>query len=172
MKQGYKAIIHLQQWNLVEIPLKLCWDATCLPKASFFLCLVLQNRFLTMDRLSRFGIIDPQWCVLCKHSSEDVDNIFLNCPFTLFCWEWLQNRLGWSNPFQSSLKGLLCSWPMDLDHGVYSKLWNIFPSIVVWELWKERNCYIFKNKELVIDRFLLKLETSIVEVLNANLRKK
>ena len=55
--------------------------------------------------------------------------------------------------------------------GVYSKLWNICPSIVVWELWKERNRCIFKDKELNLDRFLLKLEVSIVEVMNAYLMK-
>lgn len=44
VKQGYQAIIHSQQWNAVEIPLKVCWDTTCLPKAGFFLWLTLQNR--------------------------------------------------------------------------------------------------------------------------------
>ena len=42
---------------------------------------------------------------------------------------------------------------------------------MVWELWKERNQRIFKNVEQKIDRFLLKLEVSIVEVINAYLRK-
>ena len=41
---------------------------------------------------------------------------------------------------------------------------------MVWELWKERNHRIFKAKERNLDRFLLKLEVSILEVMNANLQ--
>ena len=71
----------------------------------------------------------------------------------------------------NSLKGFLCSWPTYLVYRVYSKVWKICPSIVIWEIWKERNRRIFKSKEQNIDRFLVKLEASIVEVLNASLRK-
>ena len=108
---------------------------------------------------------------MCNHNNEDVDHLFLNCPFALKCWEWLKTRLEWSTPLPNSLRGLLCSWPTHLTRGVYCKLWNICPSIVIWELWKERNCRIFKDKVLKLDRFLLKLESSIMEVLNAYLEK-
>ena len=90
VKQGYKAIIYSLQWNSVEIPLKLCWDATCLPKVGFFLWLAFQNRAPTADRLSRFGFVGPNWCVMCNHNNEDVDHLFLNFPFALPCCEWLK----------------------------------------------------------------------------------
>lgn len=131
VKQGYKAIIHSLQWNSIEIPLKLCWDAACLPKAGFFLWLAFQNRAPTADRLSRFGFVGPNWCVMCNHNNEDVDHLFLNCPFALKCWEWLKTRLEWSTPLPNSLRGLLGSWPTHLTRGVYCKLWNICPSIVI-----------------------------------------
>lgn len=155
----------------MEIPLKLCWDPACLPKAGFFLWIALQHRALTTDRLARFGIMGPNWCVMCKQSNEDADHLFLNCPFAQNCWEWIKFKLKWSTPFQNSLKGLLSSWPTHWVCGIYSKLWNICPSLVVWEIWKERNHRIFKNKEHNLDSFLIKLEAAIIEVMNAYLRK-
>ena len=171
MKHGYKAIVHSQSWNLVEMPLKLCWDAACLPKAGFFLWLVLQNRVLTADRFAKYGIFGPSWCVLCKQNNEDVDHLFYNCPFSLSCWEWLRARLMWSSPLPHSLMDLLSSWPTNLVRGVYSKIWNLSPSIIVWELWKERNSRIFRDKEKSVDRLIIKIEAAIVEVINSFLRK-
>ena len=66
VKQGYKALVHSQCWELVEMMLKLCRDSACFPKAGFYLWLTIQNRVLTTNRLSRFSIIGPTWCVLCK----------------------------------------------------------------------------------------------------------
>ena len=80
VKQGYRVIMHSQLWNSVEMPLNLCWDSACLPKVGFFLWLALQNRALIADRLSRLGIIGPNWCVMCKRHNEDVDHLFLNYP--------------------------------------------------------------------------------------------
>lgn len=171
VKHGYQSIIHSQQWNYLEISLKLCWDPTCLAKAGFFLWIFLHNRALTTDRFARFGISGPNWCVMCKQSNKDVDHLFLNCPFAQNCWEWIKSQLKWSTPFPKSLKGLLNSWPTHVVKGVYNKLWNIFPSLVVWELWKERNFHIFINKERNLDNFLLKLEVAIIEVMKPNLRK-
>ena len=131
VKQGYQVIIHSQHWNSIEIPLKLCWDSACLPKAGLFLWLALQNRVLTADRLSSFGIVGPNWCVLCKQHNEDVDHLFLNFPFAQNYWEWMKSRLNWSTPLQNSLQGFLHSWPTYWSRGVCNKLWNICPSIVV-----------------------------------------
>lgn len=155
----------------MKIPLKVCWDIACLPKDGFFLWLAFQNRALTADKLHRFGIIGPNWCVMCKQNNEDIYNLFLKCPFVQTCWEWIKSRLKWTTPLQNSLQELLCSWPTHMVHGVYSKLWNICPSPVVWELWKERKLHIFQDKEWNIDKFLLKLEVSITETMNAYLRK-
>ena len=56
VKDGYRVILGSQELEKVDIPLKLCWDTSCLPKARFFLWLAIQNRILTMDRLYKLGI--------------------------------------------------------------------------------------------------------------------
>lgn len=171
VKDGYNAILYSHRWDSIDIPLKLCWDGACLPKAGFFLWLAFQNRILTADRLSKFGIQGPSRCILCKQSYEDSNHLLYRCPYSLNCWEWLRSKLGWSVPLPKSYRDLLISWPCNLVKGVYSKLWNIFPSIVSWEIWKERNRRIFKNVELKVEELILKIEASIVEVINSHLRK-
>jgi hypothetical protein len=51
--EGYKSIIYSQKWEEVKIPLNLCWDTSCLPKAGFFLWLAFQDKILTADRLQK-----------------------------------------------------------------------------------------------------------------------
>ena len=117
-----------------------------------------------MDRLFKLGI---QGCVLCKLSFEDTNHLLFNCPYSQSCWEWLRRMLGWYTPFPKSLSDLLKGWSMTLIKGVYSKLWNISPSIVVGEIWK---CCIFHNLEFKLEDLITKIEASIVETTNAYLR--
>ena len=91
--------------------------------------------------------------------------------FARSCWEWLCSRLSWFSPLPYSFQTFILSWPTHLEYGIYSKLWNISPSIIVWELWKERNRRTFQDKALCLERFLSKLEVAIMEVMNAYLQK-
>jgi ribonuclease HI len=171
VRNGYNSLIHSQRWDQIEIPLNLCWDAACLPKAGFFLWLASQNRILTEDRLHKFGFQGPSRCVLCKHNIEDVDHLLYRCPFSQSCWEWLRLKLGWSSPLPKSFFKFLIGWPTNMVKGIYNKLWNICPAIVSWEIWKERNRRIFQDSEMELEGLLLKMEASIVEVSNSHLRK-
>ena len=171
VKLGYNALLQSENWEKVEIPLKLCWDPACLPKAGFFLWLAFQNRILTQDRLKKFGFCGPSRCILCKTDAESVDHLLYNCVYSKTCWEWLVKNLNWSAPFPRTFVDFLISWPYNHNRGVYSKLWNICPSILVWEVWKERNRRIFSNLEMEPKVILRRLEASIVETMNSFLSK-
>jgi hypothetical protein len=79
--------------------------------------------------------------------------------------------MNWTTPLPKSLKELISGWPTNQYYGIYSKLWNISPSILIWEIWKERNRRIFKNQELQVVELQRKIEASIMETLNAHIRK-
>ena len=64
----------------------------------------------------------------------------------------------------------LKSWSNINNKNVYSKLWNISPSKLLWETWKERNRRLFNNLELDIPSLLNKVEAIIQEVKNNYLR--
>ena len=91
--------------------------------------------------------------------------------FAWVCWDWLRLHLGWSTPLPKYFIDFLIAWPTSMVHGVYNKLWNICPLIVVWEIWKERNHHIFRDKEMNVEELVLKIEASIVEVINSHLRR-
>ena len=73
VKKGCNLIIQSQRWKEVEMPLKLCWDSACLPKERIFLLDVLQNRILTVDKLSKIGFEGPSRFILCKKESVSID---------------------------------------------------------------------------------------------------
>lgn len=63
------------------------WIDLNLLKVNFLKCSITLGNLNTNDRiqlkLSKSHIF-PNWCVLCKNNSEDIDPLFLHCPITLF----------------------------------------------------------------------------------------
>lgn len=171
VKVGYDIICNSQEREAMEIPTQLCWDPAGLPKAGFFLWLAVQNRILTSDRLRRFGIAGPTRCPLCKAECEDMNHLLYECSYSRNCWEWLVRNLDWSSPFPRVFKTFIMNWPHNICKGIYSKIWNISPAIIAWEIWKERNRRIFKNTEMEINSLITKIEISILETMNSYLRK-
>ena len=79
--------------------------------------------------------------------------------------------MNWNSPLPKSLVDLLLGWPTNHKYGIYGKLWNICPSILTWEVWKERNRKIFKNQEMHAANIIKKVEACIVETLNSYIIK-
>ena len=171
VKNGYKALIHSQRWDEVELPLKLYWDPSCLPKDEFFLWLAYQNSIPTTDGSHKMGFEGPSRCVLCRQNREDTNHILLCCLYTQHCWDWLRYMLGWHAPMPNYLVDLLNSWPINIFKGVYNSIWNIFPSILTWEVWKEKNRRLLRDQEMQPEEIVNKIEASIVKTLNSHLRK-
>ena len=108
--------------------------------------------------------------VLCKQNSEDIDHILYRCPYTQHCWDWLRYMLSWNSPMPNSLVNFLKSWPTNIFKGIYRRIWNIYPSILMWEVWKERNRRIFYDQDMQPNEIVKKIEACIVETLNSHLR--
>ena len=79
--------------------------------------------------------------------------------------------LDWTVPLLESLDDLRRGWPTNNSRCIYGKLWNICPSILVWEVWKERNRRIFHDQDMTVCEITNKIEACIVETLNSHLRK-
>ena len=87
------------------------------------------------------------------------------------CWEWLRKKLNWTYPLPGNLESLLIGWPNGCSFNIYEKLWNRSPSILMWEIWKERNKRVFCESVLSIPSLLNKIEVCITEVMNNHLRR-
>ncbi|CAL9025350.1 unnamed protein product, partial [Prunus brigantina] len=70
-------------------PYSLIWKAKSPPKVKVLVWLVAIGKVNTSDLVQRqrpYIYLSPHWCVLCKMSEESVDDLFLQCPFSLCLW--------------------------------------------------------------------------------------
>ncbi|KAL6134561.1 hypothetical protein ACLB2K_066792 [Fragaria x ananassa] len=74
-----------QKHDQMELIRKL-WSLNIQPKMKFFGWLLLRGRLKTRDRLSRFGLIQDNSCVLCNEDNETMDHLFGYCNFATSVW--------------------------------------------------------------------------------------
>ncbi|XP_074298036.1 uncharacterized protein LOC141628841 [Silene latifolia] len=75
-----------------------------LPKHSFHVWLVAQNRLLTQDRLIRMKIIQVNCCFLCSNAEESIDHLFFSCPYSQQCKQLLATWLDCFIPEQGIIQ--------------------------------------------------------------------
>lgn len=78
-------------------------------------------------------------------------------------------RLGWVTTLPNNIPSLFHAWPNTHEQIIYHMLWTITPSIMLWELWKEINRCIFKERKLTIDQLNIKIEAQIVEIVKSKI---
>ena len=89
---------------------------------------------------------NPNWCILCHNSSEDLDHIFISCSFTKVLWAKVERLILWKSQHQdvSSLCSEMCMMNQKRKKGIIK--FNTL-SGVLWDIWLERNNRIFKGKK-------------------------
>lgn len=125
----------------------LLWYKHCLPKAEEFVWLAIKGRILTCERRKRLGFVGPKKCVMCGEEEENLDHLLLQCKVAQSCWLSVKRMFYWHGPLQQSLIEFFESWPRQNRKSTLSSMWNISPSLVIWEIWKERNQRIFQDKK-------------------------
>lgn len=78
-------------------------------------------------------------------------------------------ELGWIINIPNDIVSLFQIWPNRPKDGILRSLWEISPSCLVWEFWKEHNKRLFDGKATNIESFLSSLEAAIVENINNRL---
>ena len=74
-------------------------------------------------------------------------------------------------PLPNTLWDLFNGWPSSNNHSFYACLWKCIPALVIWALWWERNKRIFRQLQSNLQSLLKGLESSIVEVVMAYVKK-
>ena len=109
---------------------------------------------------------------MCGVAEENMNHLLLNCEMVAKCWSHLQEKLGWEGPWSPSLKAFFIPWPRGGKRNYFEFIWRISPSIVIWEVWKERNKRIFQDKIETLEKLLNIIDHSIEEVVNAAVFRK
>ncbi|XP_059073453.1 uncharacterized protein LOC131874206 [Cryptomeria japonica] len=165
VKEGYNSLVQAPLPSCW--PTKLFWHPACLPKAGAFAWLAVQDKVLTGMQLDRLGITTVFPCVFCGYCMGSMDHLFFLCPFAFECWYWLFDMLGWSSALCPNLLSQFMSWPLLFPSSFYSSLWVVAPSLLIWNLWLERNSRIFKHKSSSLTVIIGKIQASISEVVLA-----
>lgn len=103
-------------------------------------------------------------CVLCNKNLESSSHLFLHCDFSFGCWQWLFEKLGLSFVIGNDLLSHFRASPILFSSSFYACLWLISPSIIIWNIWLERNNRIFRKQSASLSNILIKIEAFISEV--------
>lgn len=125
------------------------WKGLVPFRIEIFSWFVLLGRLNTKSRLIRMNIsqsLDPS-CVLCISSSmEDIDHLFMLCPFSLQIWHWWINIWDLAWVFPHTIKEAYEQWHPPIKGVFFKKIWHATFFIILWSLWKERNARIFEGR--------------------------
>ncbi|XP_074265998.1 uncharacterized protein LOC141588454 [Silene latifolia] len=83
--------------------LPLVWNILCLPKVNFICWLYVLNRFMTKERLLRYGIINSDLCDLCGTTQETHSHLFSDCCYSQRCLILLKKwvDIDWNGDFKA-----------------------------------------------------------------------
>ena len=116
--------------------------------------------------------MNPSRSPLCEAYKEYPDHIFLHCQFSHRIWAWFYKKMNLSKVSHETILLHLLAQPIFHYENIFKGLWKISPSIINWEIWKERNRWIFKDKEILCEELTRKIEASIIETLTRKLHQK
>jgi len=86
VKEIYKHIFHGHGLNDNSFWFHKTWRWDIPLKLKKFMWLVVHNTILTWDNIHKRGFEDLGSCSLCKEDLEDLENLFLTCPFAISVW--------------------------------------------------------------------------------------
>ncbi|XP_059066304.1 uncharacterized protein LOC131857628 [Cryptomeria japonica] len=112
------------------------------------------------------GINGPSRCILCQKHEETADHLLLHCKFSSHCWWHFMGKLKIFGPFPSGLDEWFLQWPEPARKPIFVDAIYILPSLLIWEIWKERNRRIFQGKEVSLMSLCGKIENHLTELLN------
>ncbi|XP_020254183.1 uncharacterized protein LOC109831261 [Asparagus officinalis] len=147
------------------------WEKLNYPKHSFILWLAVQDKLQTQDRLMKHGIIQSSICKLCDGSNaENRSHLFFECSMSTYVWnsimEWLNFKWRccvWSplmNWYSFRLRG----------RGLKQRIKRMALAATVYNIWRERNCRIFKLQSRTADYLIKNIKLDILTaILNKSL---
>jgi len=139
-------------------------------KIKLFIWIVHQRKILTWENLLKKGFTGPSKCYLCGSQEETMDHLLNFCPFISIMWEWVASIFRHSDRDRLNISNTLKNWRKNFSgNEIINKAWTLVPGFVIWDVWKECNSQIFKNKaskpQHIIDQILGQLKDTFRSLL-------
>jgi len=145
---------------VAPVDVNMFWQKNIPLKVVVFAWRLFQNQLPTKDNLFRRNVIDNNLCVSGCGSMETANHLFLHCSFFGSVWNcilyWV--CLSMVAPFDVSdhyYQFFFCG----SGYQVRNNFLNIIWLATIWEIWKERNNRIFKDKDYSIMRIVDKIKS-------------
>jgi hypothetical protein len=91
--------------------------------------------------------LDPLYALLCGEAEETLNHLLNTCPYTAQVWDQVAIIMRTSNQLRDSVIETLLNWrDQDFSSPYLNRVWQLLPGFVLWQIWKERNKRIFRNK--------------------------
>ncbi|XP_010694732.1 uncharacterized protein LOC104907494 [Beta vulgaris subsp. vulgaris] len=115
------------------------WNRFSQPKHRMILCLGLQNRLKTKDRLKKLGICDDDVCAICGQQVESVNHLLFKCHYSRQCIVQVMCWLGvsWSDRNVHHM----CRWIRGRYRGTSFQKKVVLAALpaTVYTIWRVRN---------------------------------
>eukprot|EP00253_Pinus_taeda_P008423 PITA_08423 len=123
------------------------WQNPHWMKTKLLMWLVQHKKIMTWENLRKRGLVGPYRCQLCVQQEETMEHLLNHCPFTSTLWNWVDSTFRQTDKDNFSITSTLKNWRKDLSKNeLINKDWTLVPGFLIWDVWKERNNRIFKNK--------------------------
>ncbi|XP_059077196.1 uncharacterized protein LOC131876295 [Cryptomeria japonica] len=147
---------------------KKVWDNFSWPKCNFFLWLLAQRKCLTWENLRKRGFQGPSICLLCSCNEECTSHLFFLCPYSRELWH------RWWEAWQHGCihaTSLIDFWESlgrpPTKTSFLQVAWSIGPTLILWNLWLERNRRVFCGSNLGISQLWKKILSRLQETISA-----
>ncbi|XP_078161769.1 uncharacterized protein LOC144557107 [Carex rostrata] len=151
VKSAYVAI---QNGPRITREVHLIWKLKAPPRFKVFAWLMLLNKVLTIDNLSRKGWCMVNRCAMCKSDTETVLHLFNTCPIA----QQLNTEV--ARVFQTRLPCMTATKHPILDTSYTAKERSIF-LISAFIVWRERCTRIFRETESTVAQLLVQIEEQL-----------
>jgi len=143
------------------------WDNPHWMKFKLFKWLVLQGKILTWDNLRKRGFVVPSRCHLCGQQEETTNHLLNKCSFTIILWHWVVDVFKQTDTNVNDIISTLINWMKFFsENEIITSAWALTPRFLIWNVWKERNNRIFKDKASPVSSILKLILKQLKEAVN------
>lgn len=170
IKEAKYILLGLDSQGSVRIWQKL-WRRKSQTKIKLFVWLVHHRKILTWNNIRKRGILGPSKCQLYGAQEETIEHLLNSFIFTSRLWDFFANIFNQSDRDKDSITNTLNNWRnYGSDNEALNTTWALFPSFIIWNVWKERNKRIFKEEKNTSLHLLEQILKQLKETIGTTVR--
>ncbi|KAJ0453055.1 putative RNA-directed DNA polymerase [Helianthus annuus] len=132
------------------------WFSQCIPRHSFHLWLVMNNKLKTQDRMATWEAgsatnLILMCCPLCYHDRDSRDHLFFQCPFATKVWESVRKMVNMENV--NNTWSSVMQWMVQnaTSRTIDRIIGKILIAATTYYVWQERNSRLFSSVQRTPD---------------------